>query len=158
VTSNFNDEAVNTVFSRVVSYAMQTGRFDNVNQHEPKNAPGNGLTCSIWMQRITPIAAGGLDVTSGVVLLQARIYTSFVQQPFDMIDPSVMAATTDFIGAMSGDFEFGGEADVRNVDLLGAYGPSLSGEAGYIEIDRRVLRVMTIAVPIVINDMWEQVA
>jgi hypothetical protein len=155
---NFDEDAVNEIFDRVVSYAMSTGHFDSVNTHEPKGAPGNGLVCSIWMQRIEPIRAGGLASTSGLVLLDARIYTPFAQQPFDQIDPKVMAAATDFIGALSGDFEFGGDADTRNVDLLGAYGTSLFGEAGYVELDKRIHRVMTIAVPVIVNDMWEQVA
>src|SRR5512135_1807902 len=112
----FNDPAVRTIFNKVVSYALASGRFDHVNQHEPKNAPHHGLTCAIWMQAIDPVRAGGLAATSGRVLLQARIYTSFIQQPFDMIDPNITAATADLMGALSGDFDFGGDADTRNID------------------------------------------
>lgn len=159
MAANFNDAAINGVFNSIVSYCMATGRFDQVNQHEPKSAPGTGIFCSIWINQIRPIEASGLAATSGVVELQARIYTSFAQQPFDMIDPNVTSATLDIMGALSGDFNFQGTNDVRNVDLLGAYiAGGLRSQAGYVEIDRQIYRVMTIFIPIVINDMFIQVA
>lgn len=152
--ANFNDAAVMTVFDKIVSYALASGRFDNVNQHEPKNAPGHGLQCSVWMDKIVPVRTSGLNATSGLVNMYARIYTNFRQQPFDMIDPNVMAATADFMGALSADFDFGGAADVRNIDLLGMTGTPLSAQAGYVEIDRQMFRVMTITIPVIINDMF----
>lgn len=154
--TGFNDEAINTVFDKVVSFAMGSGRFETVNGHEPKSAPGNGLTCAVWVQDIRPIRSSGLNATSGLLRLQARIYTNFIQQPADMIDPNVTAAASDLIGALSGDFDLGMDASVRAVDLLGMSGESLSAQAGYIDIDRKMFRVMTINVPILINDMWVQ--
>jgi hypothetical protein len=157
VTANFNDAAINIVIDKVVSYAMASGRFDNVNQHEPKNAP-TGVSCSIWVQTLTPAVRSGLSATSGVLILSVRIYMSFVQQPFDMIDPQITAAIADLMGALSGDFDFGQEANVRMVDLLGANGTKMTAQAGYVEIDRQVFRVMTLSVPIVVNDMFDQSA
>jgi hypothetical protein len=157
-TANFNDAAVNTVFDKIVSYAMATGRFATVNQHEPKSAPPNSPACSIWIQRIRPLRTSGLAITSVVVTFQVRMYVSFVSQPYDMIDPKVTAATTDFMGALSGDFDFGTDADVRSVDLLGMSGQMLEAQAGYMEIDRRMFRVMTLTVPVLVNDAFQQVA
>jgi hypothetical protein len=155
--ANFNDEAVMTVFDKVVSYALATGRFDHVNQHEPKSAPGHGLECSVWMNTIVPTRSSGLNAVSGVVTLYARIYTNFRKQPYDMIDPEVMSAVADLIGALVGDFDFGGAVNVRAVDLLGAWtNVPLSAAAGYVEIDRQMFRVMTITIPIVINDMFTE--
>lgn len=155
--ANFNDAAVMTVFDKVVSYALASGRFDSVNQHEPKNAPGHGLQCSVWMNNIVPIRSGGMGVTSGIVTLYARIYTNFRQQPFDAIDPNVMSATAAMMGALSSDFDFGAQAGVRALDLLGiGSNVPLSAQAGYVEIDRQMFRVMTITIPIIINDMFIQ--
>jgi hypothetical protein len=152
---NFNDDAVMTVFDKVVSFALATGRFDHVNQHEPKSAPGHGLECSVWMNTIVPIRASGMGAVSGVVTLYARIYTSFRQQPYDAIDTNVMAAVADLMGAMAGNFDFGGAANVRAVDLLGmASNTPLSAAAGYVEIDRQMFRIMTVTIPIIINDMF----
>ena len=157
MTANFNDAAINVIFDKIVGHALQTNRFEAVNQHEPKNAPGNGLTCAVWIQTIKPYKGSGLSMTSGVVIMMARIYTNFIAQPYDMIDPNVTAATTDFMGALSGDFDLGGDVDVRAVDLLGMSGTTLSAQAGYVEIDRRMFRVMTVTIPIIINDMFSQV-
>src|SRR5260370_37732 len=108
------------------------------------------------MQLIKPIRTCGMGATSGIVVLMARIYKNFRSEPFDMIDPDVMSATTDMMGAISGDFQFGGAAGVRAVDLLGSSGTALSAQAGYVEIDRQMFRVMTITIPIILNDMFSQ--
>lgn len=150
-----NDAAINQVFDSVLSLAMASGRFDAVNQHEPKSAPGRGVTCAMWVQRIRPIRSSGMNAISGILLLSARIYQNFMSVPFDAIDPAVTAATTDFMGALSGDFDFGGAAGVRALDILGTYGTTLEAQAGYIEIDKKVYRVMTVNVPIIVDDMWD---
>jgi hypothetical protein len=159
MSANFDDAAINDVFGRILSFALATGRFDAVNGAEPKNAPGTELTCAVWVQQIRPIRSSGLQATSCVVSFQARIYQNFRSEPYDMIDPNVTAATTDLMGSISGDFDLGGAEGVRAVDLLGAYVThGLQAQAGYVEIDRQVYRVMTITIPIIINDAFVQVA
>jgi hypothetical protein len=163
VTANFNDAAINQVIDKIVSYALATGRFDSVNGHEPKNAPGTEMSCSVWADIIRPYAGGsGLSATSIVVEFQVRCYMSFTSRPYDMIDPKILAAVTDLMGAFSGDFNFGGVADVRYVDLLGASGggrtAGLNAKAGYVELDRHMYRIMTMIIPIIINDAFTQVA
>lgn len=157
MTANFNDAAVFSVFDKLTSYALATGRFDQVNQHEPKNAPGHGITCSIWMQSIRPWHSGQAT-TTGNVIFNARLYTNFRGQPFDYIDPNLTAATCDYMGALAGDFALGGDNSVYAIDLLGMTGTSLSMQAGYVEIDRQMMRVMTVTIPIIINDMFVQAA
>lgn len=152
--ANFNEAAIATIFDKVVSYAASSGYFDSVLGHEPKNAPGTGVSASVWVQSIKPITSSGLAVTSGVLLLNVRVYTNFASQPYDAIDPNVLAATSYLIGQYSGDFDFGGQSDVRAVDLIGITGTPLSAVAGYIEMDRKMMRIMTITVPVIVNDMW----
>lgn len=154
---NLDDQAVNQVFDRLVSLAMQTGKFDTVNQHEPKNAPGNGVTCSVWVQTVKPARKSGLSSTSIVVNFDMRIYKAFVSQPFDMIDPTIVSGAMVIMAALSGDFDFGGIADARAIDLLGMEsGGGLSATAGYVDIDRRMYRVITINVPVIFNDAFDQ--
>jgi hypothetical protein len=152
---NFNDAAINQIVGSIMTYALGTNRFDSVNAHEPKSSPGNGISCAIWVQTIRALKASGQASVSGLVVFNARVYKSFVSEPFDMIDPAVMAAISDLIGAMCGDFEFGDDTvDVRMLDVLGANGTPMGAEAGYIEIDRSMYRIMTLTVPLVVNDMW----
>ena len=139
----------------VLSYALASGLFDRCNQFEPKSAPGSGITCAVWVDSIMPVpAASGLSATSVKVTLKQRIYTSMLSQPYDAIDPAVLSAADNLISVYSGDFQFGGA--VRNVDLLGEFGEALSAQAGYVNIDGKLMRIMDITVPLIISDLWAQ--
>lgn len=152
--SNFDQAAVLTLVDNVVSHASKLGVFRRVNSHEPKAAPGSGLSYMVWADSIEPIEGSGLASTSGYVILNGRIYSNMLQKPEDEIDPRIITAATTLIGAYSGDFDFG--ASVRAVDLLGMYGQRLAGRAGYITIAGGMYRVFTLTVPVIINDMWTQ--
>lgn len=147
---------IDAILNRLVSHAMTLGHFERVNQHEPKNAPGNGLSCAIWLDAINPVPAhSGLRATTGRVAFMARVYTSMLTEPPDFVDPNILKAVVDLMGAYSGDFELGG--NVRNVDLLGQAGAPLQAQAGYLNQDGKLFRVMTITLPVIVNDVWEQV-
>jgi hypothetical protein len=142
----------------VQSHAMTLGLFEKVNGHEPKNAPGHGLTAAIWAQRIDPVpAASGLAATAGRIELNVRIFTNMMREPQDAIDPEMATATIALMGAYSADFDLG-VTDVREVDLLGEYGTPLSAQAGYLTQDGKLYRVMTITLPVIVNDLWSQSA
>ncbi|HTY35423.1 hypothetical protein [Mycobacterium sp.] len=143
------------ILDGLVSHASATGYFQRVNTHEPKSAPGWGLTCAIWAQEIAPLpAASGLAATSTLVTFSLRIYTDMLQEPLDQIDPKVLAATDVLMEAYSGNFTLGGT--VRDIDLLGQFGRGLNAEAGYINLNQKQLRCMTINVPLVVNDQFPQ--
>jgi hypothetical protein len=146
------------LIDRIASHAMQLGLFDRVNQHEPKSAPGRGLTCAVWIDRIEPARGrSGLASTTARVTFSVRVYTSMLQNPQDAIDPQVMIATDLLFEAYSSDFQLGNSS--RWVDLLGAtQGHPLFSQSGYINIDNRVMRVMTITVPVIVENAWPQAA
>lgn len=143
------------ILAAVISHAAASGLFDRVAGHEPKNAPGNGLSAAIWVQSIAPLpAASGLSYTTGYLVLRERLYNPMLQEPQDSIDPNLLAATDTMIGLYSGDFTLGGL--VRNVDLLGAHGIPLRADAGYLEQAGKLFRVFDITLPLVCNDLWTQ--
>src|SRR6266536_37862 len=143
------------IVDTITSHAAKTGLFDAVNGHEPKSAPGDGITAAVWVDSIDPIPeASGLAATAGRVTVNVRIYTSFLQEPEDLIDPNMVQAVDLLLGAYSVDFDLG--AKIRNVDLLGQSGPALSAKAGYLNQDGKLFRVMTITLPLIINDVWVQ--
>jgi hypothetical protein len=152
---NFDQAAVYDLFDKVQSHAMTLGLFERVNTHEPKSAPENGLWAAIWVQSIAPVSSSGLAQTSGRVELRVRIGKSFITKPEDTIDPEILMAAAVLIGEYSGNFTLGGT--VRNVDLLGQHGTPLSGQAGYLTIGQQMYRVMEVTLPIIINDLWQQV-
>lgn len=141
----------------VVSHAMTSGRFETINGHEPKNAPSTGgLTAAVWSERVTPVRSSGLDTLSVLLVFNVRIYASAVSEPPDAIDPDMLAAVDDLCAAYTGDFTLGGL--VRHVDLLGIHGQPLDVRAGYLQQDGLLYRVLTISLPVIVNDLWEEVA
>lgn len=147
------------ILNAITSHAQAAGLFERVNGHEPKNAPGKGLTAAVWIQRIEPLAmASGLAATSARLIVNVRIYSPMLMEPQDAIDPNIADAVSALFTAYSGDFDLGSVTGVRNIDLLGQFGSALQAEAGYLEQDKTVYRVMTITLPVIVNDTWEQVA
>lgn len=150
----FDDAAVDDLFSRIVSHALRLGRFESVNQHEPKNKPGNGLRAAVWVESIEPVTSSGLASVSGRVTFSFRIYQNFKSEPEEAIDPDVLKACNDLMREYSGDFDLG--TTVRHIDIFGSAGFGLSARAGYLDIDRSLYRVMTLTIPIIINDLWTE--
>lgn len=148
---------ISGIVAQVASHAFTTGLFESVNSHEPKSVPGNGLTCSVWANSIGPLPRGsGLAEVTTLIVMSVRIYTPMMQQPYDDIDPNMMKAVDVLFNSYIGAFTLGGA--VRDVDVLGMYGTPLSAQAGYINQDGKVMRVMTINLPLVVNDAWAEVA
>lgn len=144
-----------TIFDAIQSHALATGLFDTVNTHEPKSSPGNQVHCAIYVSGLGPVPlASGLRTTTGLLVVMARIYVNMLQEPQDKIDPNIVAATDTLLADFSGDFTLGD--NVRNIDLLGQSGQSLSARAGYITIGDTMFRSMDITVPIIVNDVYTQ--
>lgn len=145
--------AVNALRDQVISHAQTLGVFDKVANHEPKNAPGNGLFASIWAQTIDPLPeASGLIAVTGRVVFHVRIETNMYQEPQDDIDGQILRAAATLMAEYSGHFTLGG--NVRNVDMLGAHGEALRMQAGYLEIDRKLYRTAVVVLPVIVNDMY----
>lgn len=145
------------ILNAVQTHALASGYFDRVNGHEPKAAPGNGLSAAVWVDDLVPVAArSGLATVSALLVVNVRLYSNMTQEPQDAIDPNLLLAATALYSAYSGHFTLGGIA--TNVDLLGAHGRPMRCQAGYLEQDRRLYRVYTITLPIVVDDVWAEAA
>jgi hypothetical protein len=149
--------ALADIIDAACSHAQTAGWFDTVNGHEPKRAPGLGVSASVWAQSLRPVSArSGLNATSALVVLNVRCMTPMLAEPQDDVDPNLFGAVDALMRAYTGDFDLGGL--VSNVDLLGSYGPGLTAEAGYLNQDQVLYRVVTITLPLVVNDLWSQAA
>jgi hypothetical protein len=145
------------LFDAVASHAEKLGLFASTGTHEPKNAPPNGITCAIWIDQIGPVPAGsGLAAATARVVFMVRIYSPMLSIPYDAIDPDVLSACSVLLGEYAGSFTLGGL--IRNVDILGATGTPLSAKAGYLTQDNKLFRVMDITLPLIVNDVWSEVA
>jgi hypothetical protein len=149
--------SVPALTNALISLAGASGFFAKVNGHEPKAAPvGRGITAAVWLQSLAPaVGASSLESTAMRLEYRLRLYQSMLREPQDAIDPDLLAAADAMLAAFSGDFTLGGE--VRNVDLLGQHGTPLSLQAGYVPMDGgKLMRILDIIVPLIINDVYEQ--
>jgi hypothetical protein len=145
---------VQGILNAVVSHVAASGWFERVNAHEPANAPGHGLTAAVWVDRMDTVLSSGLASTTGRLVFNVRVYTSMQQEPADAIDPNMTAAADALFRAYIGDFTLGGL--VRQVDVRGQHGIGLEARAGYLEQDGMLLRVLTITLPCIANDLWDE--
>lgn len=149
------EEDIRSVYDGLLSHAAASGYFDRVNQHEPKAALGYGLSAALWQQYMGPVPFGsGLRSTTGKLTFNLRIYGNMIQEPQDEIDPNLTNAANALFIAYSSDFTLDGL--IRNIDLLGATGQPLESNAGYVTLGTKMFRVMTLNIPCIINDMWDQ--
>lgn len=149
--------SVNPLMDALVDVCLTLGRFESVNKHEPKGNLSGGKIAAMWVQSIIPLKGeGGLDSTTVRAEFTLRIYGNMLQEPQDEIDPEISDAAELVMSTLSGDFNLGGLA--REVDLLGAYGTPLSARAGYIVLSQKLYRVMDVTVPIIVDNVWTQVA
>lgn len=149
---------VRPIIDAIVSHALASGQFERVNGHEPKAAPGNGLSAAVWVDSVGPARnQSGLAATTALVVFNVRLYSPMLAEPQDAIDPNLTGALDALMTAYSADFELGG--NVRNIDLLGTASGNrapLSAQAGYLNQDGKLYRVYTITLPVVVNDAWTQ--
>jgi len=140
----------------LISHAQRIGRFNDVTKHEPVNKP-NGVHAALWVDKVTPLgSASGLATVTVRLACICRIYLNAASQPYDELDAKGLAAADRLMAAWAGDFTLGGR--IRDVDIKGAHGVPLDGQAGYQDIGDTKFRVFTIVVPLIINDVWEEVA
>ena len=152
-------DLINDITLALISHAEKLGRFQKVNGAEPKGAPGNGLNLGVWVQDFRPAQRyHGLATTSMVLTMSARVYSDMLAEPDGRIDPEMMDAVGAFIEGVSGDFQLDSMEHVMAVDLTGITGQGLGGQAGYAEIDRKMFRIFTIDVPLILSDVFSQVA
>lgn len=143
------------IMAGITGPLLASGLFDRVSTHEPKTAPGTGLTAAVWLARIRPWP-GGSGLASVTLRLEynVRLYTSMLAEPQDEIDPELTWANVAVMALFSDDFDLDGS--IRNVDLEGESGEPLSSQAGYLNQDGKLMRVIDVLLPLIVNDVFDE--
>jgi hypothetical protein len=139
------------LFTSIQSYAEQLNIFQATKTNDPRNAPGSRLFCSITLGAVRPVLSSGLAAVSLQVTLIVRVWSSELQQPYESIDPEVLAATCSLMGKFAGGLTLGGA--VREIDLM-----AMSAQPAYVDFDGKPYRVSEISVPLIVNDTFAEVA
>lgn len=143
------------MLSKLTTHAKKLGIFERVLTHEPKSAPGSGLSCIVWCASIVPLAAAsGLASTTARVLWSIQLRMPFTSAPEDAIDTKLMDAVDKLFTEYTQDFDLGDS--VKQIDILGQHGIPLQATGGYLEQDKAVYRTMAISMPVIVNDAWPQ--
>lgn len=140
----------------IVSFALQLGVFESVNKHEPVGNIGTYVAAVLFQGMGPARGASGLDATSVRVEFVLQIYSNMIATPLDQIDPNIASATALVMNALSTNFSLGDT--VREIDLLGEFGTPLSSKARYIQVSSALYRYMEITIPIIVDDVFQQVA
>lgn len=156
--NDFTEDEFKDLFSKLTSHAKSLGVFDRVDSREPVNKPVGGLACAFWLNDYRPVPAGsGLTATSMVLDVRATVFCPLNKRPASEVEVAVLYATHRLMKVLSGDFEL--SSVVRNIDLLGQTGTAMHADFGYLEYDDGAwYRIGEIRLPLIINDVYEQVA
>ena len=138
----------------LLTHAKTIGQFERVLAHEPKSAPGKGMTYALWARHVVPVQSSGMKSTSTRLTFTGRIHLSMLAQPEDDIDIRILEGTDAVMGEYTNHFTLGGL--VRCVDLLGMSGVALATDFGYIELDKTWFRVATVTIPLIVDHVWVQ--
>ncbi|MFF5008039.1 hypothetical protein ACFY3G_35060 [Streptomyces phaeochromogenes] len=147
------------ILDAVATHAVSLGHFQNVTLHEPRAVTGNEISACVLVENITPIRSSGAATTSIRLELSVGIYTTtLIDADTDGIDAVLGEAADALMRMYAGDFTLGGL--VRQVDVFGAHGRPLGAKAGnYVRPDDSPpLRVFRVRLPLIVDDVYEQVA
>lgn len=140
----------------IVSFALQLGVFESVNKFEPTGNIGTYEAVVLFQGMGPARGASGLNATSVRVEFVLQIYSNMIAAPPDQIDPNIASATALVMEALTNNFSLGDT--VREVDVLGEFGVPLSSKARYIQVSSALYRYMEITIPIIVDDVFGQVA
>ena len=153
LNSNFTAAEAKALFEAIRSAAKKLAIFTgDIPTHDPESPPPGRLNCSISLGPVKSLPAdSGLDAITGQVTLMVHVWSPAMQRPLDSIDPEVLGAVSALMGAFAGGFTLSGT--VRNIDLA-----QMGAQPGYVDFEGKQLRTAVITLPIIIDDMWAEVA
>lgn len=159
----FSQEQGQALFTAIQSGGQKLGVFDQVVTHEPKSAPQGLPALAVWLAPVTPLGtASGLGATSGRISLAGRIYIPDTTKPEDVVDAKLLGLISALFGWVTGGFTLidpvTSQPLVMEVDLLGHFGEPLAAVPGYLEQDGKFFRVANLTIPLIVSDLWQQVA
>lgn len=140
------------IMEALSTIGKKSGLFVRVSKFEPRGQPGNRVTLSLISGPMQPITSSGLNNASLRWQIDGRVYLPMNYEPQEDADIVLTAAAAKFLEDLCGQFTLGGL--VRCVDVFGSDGAPLSATPGYMEQNDKMFRVITLVIPLLINQQW----
>lgn len=143
------------------SAAQRIGHLTTVEAHEPREAPNSEPHGAFWWNGMRPARVSGLASVATLITFIGRVYLPAgdgKNMPYDDIERTLLAITDRLMAAFCEKFTLGGR--VRNVDVFGAHSPGLSADPGWARFggtNGAAFRQVTFTLPLIVNDMYEEV-
>jgi hypothetical protein len=127
-----------------------SGYFGKVQVGEFKSAPDEVFAASVWL-----VGASAYQVyldggSAEVHTVNVRIYRRLFSESESEIEYDIAQAVSQTMSDFSGEFDLGGT--IRNIDIGGIAGASLSVDFGHLDVGGTLFRVADITVPMLVDD------
>jgi hypothetical protein len=140
------------ILTKLAGIGKASGLFVKVDKFEPRGQPGNGVTLFLISGPMRAITSSGLNNASLRWQIDGRLYTPMNYEPASELDAVLTAAASKYLEALCAQFTLGGL--VRCIDVFGSDGEPLSATPGYLGQNDKVYRVVTLEIPLLINQQW----
>jgi hypothetical protein len=148
---SFDAAAGKALMQAVQSHAQQLGVFrGGVALHAPISTPPNDLAAWITLGPVAPVISSGVAAVSIQVTLLIHLTMSLNTRPLDDVDAALLGAAAVLMNAYATSFTLGGL--VREVDIFGG----MKAEPGYLLYEGNPMRTVEIALPMIVNDAWQE--
>jgi hypothetical protein len=151
---------IKATLDAISSHIARTGYVNDVRIGEPVSPPDaiDKMHAAIYMASAGVVSltlSTTIEVHSVVVRLYRR--AAFGQgDDAGQVEAEMALAVSQVTSNLVGEFDLG--ATMRNIDIAGQYGQSLSATWGYVTIGNTVFRTVDLAVPLVVDESATQAA
>ena len=151
---------IKTTLDAISSHIARTGYVNDVRIGEPVSPPDaiEKMHAAIYMASAGVVSltlSTTIEVHSVVVRLYRR--AAFGQgDDAGQVEAEMALAVSQVTSNLVGEFDLG--STMRNIDIAGQYGQSLSATWGYITIGNTVFRTVDLTVPLVVDESATQAA
>ena len=151
---------IKATLDAISSHIARTGYVNDVRIGEPVAPPDaiEKMHAAIYMASAGVVSltlSTTIEVHSVVVRLYRR--AAFGQgDDAGQVEAEMALAVSQVTSNLVGEFDLG--ATMRNIDIAGQYGQSLSATWGYITIGNTVFRTVDLTVPLVVDESATQAA
>ena len=151
---------IKATLDAISSHIARTGYVNDVRIGEPVSPPDaiEKMHAAIYMANAGVVSLT-LSTTIEVHGVVVRLYrrAAFGQgDDAGQVEAEMALAVSQVTSNLVGEFDLG--STMRNIDIAGQYGQSLSATWGYITIGNTVFRTVDLTVPLVVDESATQAA